>query len=140
LTAVREDLRTLAHLYGVDAPADYKALCLALIDRAATYAADRHGEIPGDVVGHLLRAMHAAGRTDVAAVVEEVEAALVLIARPRSIASTSRRTVEPPPPAGRRGKQRQRMRRRSDRRVGEVAAVGKVIDPLLAKLLATTKK
>lgn len=85
LQAVREELRVLARIHR--AGADCKGLCLALIDHAASSASNRHGEIPDDVLGYLMRAMHAAGRDDVAGVIEEVEAAVALLGGdgPRSV-------------------------------------------------------
>jgi hypothetical protein len=131
--AVREDLRALARMYGVGG--DCKALCLAVIDRAATCATTLHGEIPADVLGHLTRAMHAAGREDGAGVIEEVEGALALLDNPKAKPRKASRAPEPPPLPGREGRARAKpVSTPVSARTAKAQAIGETIDPLLARL------
>ncbi len=132
LQAVREDLRVLARMYGAGGGGNCKALCLAVIDRAATCASDRHGEIPDDVLGYLTRAMHAAGREDVAGVIEEVEGALAVLGGqpPKTVRRPDR--VPAPKPAGT-GKSPSKATP-LEAQVYKPKTLAQGIDPLLAKL------
>jgi hypothetical protein len=131
LQAVREELRALARMYGAG-HGDFKPLSLAVIDRAAACATFLHGEIPADVLGHLTRAMHAAGREDVAGVVEEVEGALALLNNPNAKSERKRRPLAEPPLPGREG--RYRSKSAPGARTSKPQLAAETIDPLLARL------
>lgn len=132
LAQVRGDLTLLARLYGSGAHVDCKPLCLNLIDRTASCASARHGELTPHLAGILSAALYAAMRNDVAAVVEQLEHALTQISTaqttpplrvpkprqlpsPRGRATTPAATLPTPSP-------------------DPVKPLAQTIDPLLAKL------
>jgi hypothetical protein len=133
---IREELVVLTRMY-TDGRAgrDLKPLCLALIDRVAGWATERHGEIPADVLAKLVAAMIAAGKEDVVGVVAEVEQALTLAAKV---------AAKPPPcdaPApARRREGRPRPDRGPGTRMSEVAPIVLTVDRLLARLRAKGPK
>ena len=62
--------------------ADCKTLCLNLIDRTATYASQRQGQLAPDIAALLSAATHAAIREDIAGVIEHLEVALARLTQP----------------------------------------------------------
>lgn len=138
---IREELVVLARMYGDGRTGrDLKPLCLALIDRVAGWATERHGEIPADVLAKLAAAMGAAGREDVAGVIAGVEQALTLADAPPPKATRKPPSPrEAPAPATRR-EGRPRPDRGPGTRTAEAAPIMETVDRLLARLRAKASK